>query len=46
MYEHRGCQAGRNDRIRIQSNSLRKIINTFAQQIKKMKKLHVLQTLC
>ena len=32
--KYRWCQPSRNDRIRTQTNSLRKIINTFAQQFK------------
>ena len=35
MYQHGGCQAGRNDRSITQINLLRKIINTIAQQLKK-----------
>ena len=33
--KYSGCHASRNDRIRTQSNSLRKIKNTFAQPFKK-----------
>ena len=35
MDKYSGCHASRNDRIRTQTNSLRKIKNTVAQQFKK-----------
>ena len=35
MDKYSGCHASRNDRIRTQTNSLRKVKNTFAQQFKK-----------
>ena len=35
MDKYSGSHVSRNDRIRIQTNSLRKIKNTFAQQLKK-----------
>ena len=35
MDKYSGCHASRNDRIRTQTNSLRKVKNTFAQQLKK-----------
>ena len=35
MDKYSGCHASRNDRIRTQTNSLRKIKITFAQQLKK-----------
>ena len=35
MDKYSGCHASRNDRVRTQTNSLRKIKNTFAQQFKK-----------
>ena len=35
MNKYRGCQASRNDKIRTQTNSLGKVINTLAQQLKK-----------
>ena len=41
-----GAKAGCNDRISTHTNSLRKIINKFEQQLKKTKEFHVLQTLC
>ena len=34
MNKYRGCQASRNDRIGTHSSSLRKVINTFSQQLK------------
>ena len=35
MDKYNGCHACRNDRVRTQTNSLRKIKNTFGQQLKK-----------
>ena len=35
MDKYSGCHASRNDRVRTQTNSLRKIKNIFAQQFKK-----------
>ena len=35
MDKYSGCHASRNDRIRTQTNSLRKVKNTFALQFKK-----------
>ena len=34
MDKYSGCHASRNDRVRTQTNSFRKIKNTFAQQFK------------
>ena len=39
MYKHRECQASPNDRVRTQTNSLRKIKNTLGQQLKKRRNL-------
>ena len=35
MDKYSGCHASRNDRVRTQTNSLRKIKTPFAQQLKK-----------
>ena len=41
MDKYRGCHASHNDRIRTQTNSLRKLKNTFVQLFQKKKEFHV-----
>ena len=45
MDKYSGCHASCNDRIRTQTNSLRKIKNKFCTAIQEKKESNVLQTL-